>query len=168
LRIERQEVPLEPLLAETLSTFKLTAGPLQLHNDTQPNLPTVYADAQRVRQILNNLIDNAIKFTSRRGRIAVRAFVVEPERDFVCVAVADTGCGLSREGSRLVFERMYQDQPMRDQARGGLGLGLYICRLLVERHGGRIWVDSEPGCGSTFFFTLPVYRPAAATERPQE
>ncbi len=156
LRIERREVSISSLIAETVSTFKLSAGTIDLSSRAPLHLPPVFADPQRVQQILNNLVDNAIKFTPANGRIAIRARLVEPECDCVQVEVADTGRGLSSKGKALVFDRMYQDQPASDLPRGGLGLGLYICRLLVERHGGRIWVESEPGVGSTFFFTLPV------------
>jgi signal transduction histidine kinase/CheY-like chemotaxis protein len=156
LRVERQEVSLKGLIAETLSTFTLSADTVGLQDNTPSVLPTVYADPQRVRQVLNNLIDNAIKFTPARGTISIGARVVEPEQDFVCVEVADTGRGISSSGKQHVFERMYQERHTNEASRSGLGLGLYLCRLLVERHGGRIWVESEQGRGSTFFFTLPV------------
>ena len=77
--------------------------------------------------------------------------------DFVCVAVRDTGCGISSEGTRKIFDRLYQEANAHDASRKGLGLGLYICRELVAAHGGRIWVESQLRQGSTFFFTLPVF-----------
>jgi signal transduction histidine kinase/DNA-binding response OmpR family regulator len=156
LKIELQPISVSDLIVEAVSSFCLSAGTIALDHDVPPDLPAVYADPQRVRQILNNLIDNAIKFTPPDGRISVRAWLMEPQCGSVCVEVADTGRGMSLQGKGLVFERMYQDQPMDDLPRGGLGLGLYICRLLVERHGGQIWAESQRGVGSTFFFTLPV------------
>jgi signal transduction histidine kinase len=158
LQIAPHEVDVTPLITDAVSFFQLRADTIELTHDVPRDLPGVYADPQRVRQILNNLIDNALKFTPPGGRVSVRARQVAPERAFVCVEVADTGRGVSPEGRQLVFERMYQDRPTDDRPRGGLGLGLFICRLLVERHGGQIWVESEPGRGSTFFFTLPVMR----------
>jgi signal transduction histidine kinase/DNA-binding response OmpR family regulator len=160
LKIARQTISITVLIGEAVASFQASAGRIALHHDVPQDLPAVFADPQRISQILNNLIDNAIKFTPPGGRITIRARLLEPERQFVCVEVADTGRGLSLHGKGLVFERMYQDQPTDDLPRGGLGLGLYICRLLVERHGGRIWAESDPGSGSTFLFTLPVMHAA--------
>ena len=75
------------------------------------------------------------------------------------IAVADTGCGIGAEDRRLIFDQLYQVELTRTRSRNGLGLGLYISRDLVTRQGGRIWVESEPGHGATFFFTLPVHVP---------
>jgi signal transduction histidine kinase len=117
----------------------------------------VQADPERVLQILTNLIHNAIKFTSAGGSIVVKACRVETDPEFVYVSVSDTGVGISPEARPLVFERMYQAPNTLDDSRKGLGLGLYIAKEMVRLHGGRIWVESEPGEGSTFSFTLPVF-----------
>ncbi len=120
------------------------------------NFPRVYADPQRLRQILSNLIDNAFKFTAE-GRISLRASF-DDRPSFIRVAVCDTGCGISPEGIPLVFDRLYQEKHNNNTNRQGLGLGLHICEHLVSLHGGRIWVESKPGAGSTFFFTIPINR----------
>jgi len=164
LRVDRHAIAVGPLIAEAVTSFQPGAGTIRLDQQIADNLPEVFADAQRVRQILNNLIDNAIKFTPPGGRISVRAALVEPERAFVRVEVEDTGRGLSPDGTELAFERMYQEQPTADLPRGGLGLGLYICKLLVDGHGGRIWATSTPGAGSAFLFTLPVANAAMAAQ----
>ncbi len=119
--------------------------------------PLVQADAERVLQVLTNLIHNAIKFTPSGGSIVVKTCMVETDLDFVYVSVTDTGMGISPDARPLIFERMYQAPDTVDDSRKGLGLGLYIAKEMVRQHGGRIWVESETGKGSTFTFTLPVF-----------
>jgi anti-sigma regulatory factor (Ser/Thr protein kinase) len=116
-----------------------------------------YADPDRVLQVLINLIDNAIKFTPADGAVTIRACLVDSDPDFVYVSVADTGCGIAPEARPLIFERLYQDPNTVDNRRKGLGLGLYIAKELVHLHNGRIWVESQPGSGTTFTFTLPLF-----------
>jgi Histidine kinase-, DNA gyrase B-, and HSP90-like ATPase len=89
--------------------------------------------------------------------VTVQAYQPPTDPGFLYVSVADTGCGIKPEARALVFERLYQDPNAIDNSRKGLGLGLFIARELVKLHGGRIWVASEPGDGSTFSFTLPLY-----------
>jgi len=120
-------------------------------------LTLVHADPDRVLEVMINLVENAIKFTSPDGAVMLQANVVEADPDFVYVAVTDTGRGISPEAKALIFERLYQDPDSVDNNRSGLGLGLFICREIVRLHAGKIWVSSEPGQGSTFTFTLPVY-----------
>ncbi len=122
-------------------------------------VPLVYADPERVLQVLVNLVDNAIKFTPPDGSVMVKACLLDSDPDFVYISVADTGRGISPEAKTLIFERLYQDPNSIDDSRKGLGLGLFITRELVRLHGGRIWVDSQPGHGSVFTFTLPLFSP---------
>lgn len=120
------------------------------------DFPRVYADPQRLRQILSNLIDNAFKFTAE-GKISIRADLnIDP--GFVRIAVTDTGCGIAAENIPRVFDRLFQETLSIDTNRNGLGLGLHICEQLVSMHGGRIWAESKQGQGSTFFFTIPIYQ----------
>jgi signal transduction histidine kinase len=120
-------------------------------------IPFVHADPDRVLQVLINLIDNGIKFTPPNGSVMVRACLANADPDFVYLSVVDSGRGISPDAKVQVFERMYQDPQSVDNNRSGLGLGLFIAKEVVELHGGRIWVASEPGQGSTFTFTLPLY-----------
>jgi two-component system, sensor histidine kinase and response regulator len=113
------------------------------------------ADERRVRQILGNLIGNALKFTARGGEIVV---VARREGCEIHFSVADTGRGMTREEVRQMFRRFYQADGVQ-QDHGGLGLGLEISRGIVELHGGRIWAESEPGRGTTLHFTLPACTP---------
>lgn len=115
-----------------------------------PGLPPVLVDLERASRILSNLLSNAIKFTPKGGLIQVRA---EPAGEQVVFSVSDTGPGIDEEGQARIFDRFWQ---ARGGGAGGYGLGLPICKGLTEAHGGRIWVESRPGQGSTFFFSLPV------------
>lgn len=159
LSIQARPTSVAELIDETISSFSaLTAAKgIILSADVSDHLPLVYADPQRVRQILRNLIENGIKFTPENGTITVRACRSDAESDsFVSVSVTDTGCGISPEECEKIFDRLYQAKSTIDASRKGLGLGLYICMELVSLHGGRIWVESQLGHGSTFFFTLPI------------
>jgi signal transduction histidine kinase len=156
----RSCVSLGQLIADTLSTLSLAAGAKGItvsSEVTASKLPPAYADPDRVRQVLSNLIDNAIKYTPEGGEVTVAAAVVKEEADFIRVAVADTGSGISAEHAPLVFERLYQAAESLDSSRKGLGLGLHIAKELVTAQGGRIWLESKIGAGSTFFFTLPIF-----------
>jgi signal transduction histidine kinase len=128
-----------------------------------PPLPAVHADAQRVEQVVGNLIDNALKYTPRGGAVSVQVARMEPA--FVRVTVDDTGPGIPPEQRARVFERFVQVDGEDGPCRRGLGLGLYICHELVTRQGGRIWVENAPGSGSRFAFTLPT---EVAHERRQD
>jgi hypothetical protein len=110
-----------------------------------------------VRQILINLIDNGIKFTPDGGTVTVASRSFTKDNGLLCLSVSDTGPGISPENRELIFERLAQVQSSLEASRSGLGLGLFIARELVSQHGGRIWVESELGHGSTFCFTLPVF-----------
>jgi signal transduction histidine kinase len=113
------------------------------------SLPTDF-DPERILQVLSNLLGNALKFTSKGGRITLR---VEARGNDVCFSVTDTGEGISADKLQMIFERFSQG---RSNDRRGLGLGLFIAKHIIEAHGGKIWVESRPGHGSTFFFTLPA------------
>jgi PAS domain S-box-containing protein len=113
-------------------------------------LPPVHADRNRMLQVFSNLIGNAIKFTPQGGRISLRA---ESKGAEVCFAVQDNGPGLSPEHLRHLFQPFWQ---ARRDGRHGAGLGMGIARGIVEKHGGRIWVESEEGAGTTVFFSLPA------------
>ncbi|HOG45371.1 MAG TPA: ATP-binding protein [Anaerolineae bacterium] len=125
-----------------------------------PELPQVFADPQKLQIILLNLLSNAIKFTPNGGLITVEAL---PDRSQVVVSVRDSGIGIPDGERERIFERFYQVADSLRREQGGLGLGLSIVKGMVEMHGGRIWVESQPGRGSTFSFSLPKWQsPAGA------
>jgi signal transduction histidine kinase len=124
----------------------------------------VVCDRSRVMQVLSNLIGNAIKFTPAKGQICVSCQRTGPEGKEVQVSVSDTGEGIAPEKIKTIFERFSQ---IHNQDRRGIGLGLYIAKMMVEEHPGRIWVESKLGEGSTFHFTLPLRSGAIREAKPQ-
>jgi signal transduction histidine kinase len=146
-------VAIVPLVNEAIDAFDplATGKALRLHVDIAPNAPAVFADAARLQQILANLVSNAIKFTPGGGSVTVRAERLDD--DFVRFAVSDTGPGIPESELLHVFDRFWQ---AKHTAGLGTGLGLFISRGLVETQGGRLWVESTIGQGTTFYFTLPV------------
>jgi signal transduction histidine kinase len=159
IRIEPRCVPIGDLIRQAVAMMQPLAHEkevgLEVGVDTR--IPFVHGDPGRILEVLINLIENGIKFTPQGGAVTVQACLVQTDPNFVYLSVADTGCGISPEGRALVFERLYQDPNSVDNSRKGLGLGLFIAKELVNLHGGRIWVASEPGHGSIFSFTLPLY-----------
>jgi signal transduction histidine kinase len=117
------------------------------------DLPMAQADPHRVRQVLRNLLNNALDFTPQGGQVTVTA---QPDGKWMSVQVRDTGPGITPAHLPYVFERFYRADPSRTRGTGGAGLGLAIVKQLVEAHGGRVWVESKPGAGATFGFTLPL------------
>jgi signal transduction histidine kinase/CheY-like chemotaxis protein len=162
MELQFSEVDMREIIRGVMSTaVGLTRDkPIELRQEVPEDLPPVWADAQRARQVLLNLVSNAAKFTDQ-GFIAVRAWADE---SFVTIAVQDTGIGIPREKQEEIFQEFTQVESGTTRRYGGTGLGLAIARRLVELMGGRIWVESEVGKGSTFFFTLPRARPRLAGE----
>jgi signal transduction histidine kinase len=120
------------------------------------DLPPVTADREKVAHIVGNLLGNAIDFTPPGGRVWVRASCLDGAHGAEClVEVADTGIGIDPSNHELVFREFAQVDASASRQHHGTGLGLTIARKLVELHGGRIWVESELGAGSRFFFTIP-------------
>ena len=134
----------------TSSTFEQHG--LELECDVEDDLPEITGDKYRLEQVLINLFSNAIKFTEN-GYIRCRAWMINSE---ILISVKDTGEGINKDDQESVFEKFRQVSIVPKDKPRGTGLGLPICKEIVNRHGGRIWVESEPGKGSTFSFTLPV------------
>ena len=126
---------------------------------TPPVLPKVHGDGERTRQVLLNLVDNAIKYSPAGGRIEVRLTTVG---EWLRFSVRDEGLGIPVGEQERIFEKFYRLDPDQRRGIGGTGLGLYICRELIRSMGGRIWVESEPGRGTTASFELPAEPLAAA------
>ncbi|MFB2975909.1 histidine kinase [Microseira sp. BLCC-F43] len=156
LRIHPQKLNLENLCLDILNSMKpvFEAKMQQVTTDIPKDLPYVYADTERVRQVLVNLLDNAIKYTPEEGTIAIS--ILHRTSQKVQVSVSDNGPGIPEESREHIFEDSFRLQ--RDQAKEGYGIGLSLCQRIILAHYGRIWVDSTPGSGSCFHFTLPVYR----------
>jgi signal transduction histidine kinase len=153
LAMEKEEVRLATLLREAIAAAKLHAPQHTFSLHIPARLPMVSADPRRIRQVLHNLLENAVKYSPQGSKVAV-AVRFDPE--FVTIGVSDQGIGIPQEYQERVFERFFQVDSAPTRRVGGSGLGLAISRSIVEAHGGRIWVESEPENGSTFLFTLPV------------
>jgi signal transduction histidine kinase len=155
--LHRTSLDLARLISEVARSLRplIEAKRQRLKLDLADGLPAVWADANRVTQILTNLISNAHKYTLVDGSITVAA---RRDDGFVRVDVSDTGIGLSPEDQAQLFTRFFRAHERSPQAGGGTGLGLVISRLLVELHGGRITVSSALGQGSTFSFSLPALK----------
>ncbi|MDY6940372.1 MAG: histidine kinase [Cyanobacteriota bacterium] len=156
LRIQPKQVDLGSLCSEVLEEQRerLEAKSLQLETDIPKDLPYAYADLERVRQVLMNLLDNAGKYTPEGGQIGVS--VLHRTSQKIQIGISDTGPGIPSEEQQSIFEDEFRLK--RDRSKDGYGIGLALCERIVRSHYGRIWVDSVPGRGSTFYFTLPVYR----------
>ncbi len=178
-------VPAEEIILPSVERLRPQAerAGLQLTVELPPDLPSVLADAERIRQAITNVLHNAIKFTPAGGRIAVRASLAEGDMGTrrqgdkgtreqgdkeiatlplslspcLLVSVEDTGVGIAEDDLPRIFERFYKAD--RARSGGGTGLGLSIARHIVEAHGGRIWAESVEGRGSTFYLTLPIHIP---------
>jgi signal transduction histidine kinase len=154
LRLERERSDLPLLASATSSALMLQAeqAGLSLFNDVPNDLPELEMDSKRIGQVLTNLIENAIKATPPSGTIRLTAWVEDTD---VRVSVIDTGIGIPEADVRKIFDPFY-GRSTQSMYGVHLGLGLSICQQIIEGHGGRIWVDSEEGRGSTFSFTLPL------------
>ncbi len=159
IRIEPRCVAVADLVNQVVAMLQPQAQKqrIRLESKLDAALPLIQADPDRVLEVLINLVDNALKFTPSGGSVTVNASRVEGDKEFAYISVADTGRGIGPESLALIFERLYQDENAVDSSRKGLGLGLYISKELVNLHGGKIWVASQLGEGTTFSFTLPVY-----------
>jgi signal transduction histidine kinase len=123
----------------------------------------VKGDAERLRRVVMNLVGNAVKFTGEGGGVSVTARA-DPEGRFLLVTVADTGVGISPQEQRHIFDKFSRTAGTSREGRSSTGLGLYFCKLMVEAHGGRIRVESRPGEGARFSFTVPLARPRRKPE----
>ncbi|MDQ7772484.1 MAG: PAS domain S-box protein [Elusimicrobiales bacterium] len=157
LSMRAEDFSLEKLAAEIAASKRPFASKqgLELRFEAEAGLPPVRADQARVRQVLSNLADNAFKFTPSPGTVSIRLARSAAEPGMAEVSVADTGPGIEKGDLDKVFDRLYQGLQASRKGMTGLGLGLYIAKMLVERQGGRIWAESEKGRGSVFRFTLP-------------
>jgi signal transduction histidine kinase len=155
LSLEREPVRVERIAERMIAQRRPLAPHHTLEVETDGGLPLADADPLRVEQVLTNLVENAIKYSPDGGRIAVRLTHDQSEGALV-VRVEDQGVGISPEQAERLFERFYRVDGALARKTKGVGLGLFICKSLVAAHGGRIWVDSTPGAGSRFSFTLPL------------
>ncbi|MET0608135.1 MAG: ATP-binding protein [Gaiellaceae bacterium] len=153
-RLDLEEEPFDgrDLVERVVDATRMHAPPsVTLTINTNGELPQVAADLDKVRQVLVNLVENAIKYSPDGGKVEVGA---DTHDDFVRFHVRDEGLGVAADEQERIFEKFYRADPQMTRGVGGTGLGLYICRELIDRMGGRIWVEPNEEKGSTFFFEL--------------
>jgi signal transduction histidine kinase len=158
--LERAPAPFAPLVRSVVShlTPLATDRGVVLRTELASDLPMVDIDNEKINRVLTNFLDNALKFTPVGEKVVIRAIHKDTESENVVLcSVSDNGPGIAQELQDKIFDRFAQ---VHSQAlslgQQGTGLGLAFCKLAIEAHGGRIWVTSEQGQGSTFYFTLPV------------
>jgi len=152
-KINRKPVMINELITESLKMFQSLARQknIELTQNISPEIPPMELDSERMRQVVVNLVGNAIKFSDPGGSVKISAETREKELLF---KVTDHGTGIREQNIKHLFERFYREEG--ETVRGGTGLGLYISKQIIEAHGGRIWAESRLGKGSTFSFTLPL------------
>jgi len=144
----------DDLIKEVVTNLESSAkekGLFLMHEEAE-NLPTVIADDDKLKEVLINIIGNAIKFT-HKGGVIIRTKIVD---DFVMTTITDTGSGIAADDQEVLFKKFSQARSNYAKTTGGTGLGLYICKQIIEGMKGKIWLESTLGVGSTFFFTLPI------------
>ena len=156
LQIQPEKLDLGALCSEVIISFRdrLKSKDLQLKTDIPNDLPLVYADRERIRQVIVNLLDNAIKYTPKQGQIQV--LILDRTTQKIQVTICDSGPGIPRENHGRIFEDSFRLK--RDESKEGYGIGLALCQRIILSHYGKIWVESNLRNGSCFKFTLPVYR----------
>ena len=162
LELEFRPVSMREVIQPCLDTTRIKADAKQLSLvvDYGPDDPQITGDLRSLQEILQNLLDNAVQYSSTGGHIVVRAIVQGEE---IVMSVTDNGIGIPKAEQERIFERFYRVDPARSRELGGTGLGLSIAKHLAEVHGGRIQVESELGRGSTFLVFLP--RASGETDR---
>jgi signal transduction histidine kinase len=165
LTVSPQSFAVEGVIEEVVVALKpaATAKMIDLSHSLYEPPPLAFADPARVRQVVTNLVENAIKYTRAAGTVTISA-EVDLDGENIEISVEDTGSGISPEDQVRIFEQLFQAPTESRESRKGLGLGLYICRELVSRMGGRIRVDSAVGRGSRFTFTLPLLSSASVQD----
>lgn len=152
LQIEKEQFDLSELAAEMIAEAKLIVSSHELKY-TKPGALMVYADREKIGSVISNLLSNAVKYSPRGKQITVQ---IESTTDEVKLSVQDEGMGIKLQDIDKLFDRYYRVDSEHTKHISGFGVGLYLSSEIVKHHGGRIWVESEKGIGSTFYFTLPV------------
>ena len=172
LRLNRDVIRLPEIIDHAIEELELLAmdNEISVRVEIASDFPQIYADAIRMQHVIRNLINNALRFTPPGGNIAISAHVnntpietantvsatLKRDKKQVEVHIRDTGYGIAPEYQERIFERFYQIPVAHSERVGGQGLGLTVVKTIIELHGGRISVESMPGTGSTFTFTLPL------------
>lgn len=163
IAIKLEKVNLRDIVKKSIetSTVQIKEKGIKLKVDIDKNIPDVEGDVSRLFQVYNNLIFNAVKFSNVRGEIKI---VVKEKGNYIFSAITDNGIGIPQDEHKKIFEKFYQVDSSYTRTAGGTGLGLFIVKTIVELHGGKIWLESSPGEGSTFSFLLPKSKKRATSK----
>jgi signal transduction histidine kinase/CheY-like chemotaxis protein len=166
MALTKEWVVLEEIIDEAVSGVKalFVSKGLYLEIQVPDNLPKIFCDATRIRQVIINLLGNAVRFTEEGG-VKIRSW---QEGEWVTVTVSDTGAGISPEDQKKIFEPFQQVDTILHRHKGGSGLGLTISKNFIEMHGGRVGLESQVGVGTTFYFSLPLRPPVSVLEESGE
>ena len=172
-RIEARSMPLDPetchladISAETVRNIERSraGGRHNVRVDIPLDLPEIYADYEKIGRVLANLLSNAIKYSPPGSHVEIRSRLESNGQDIIRTWVRDEGIGIPEEDAPKIFDKFYRVSSHLGRGRPGSGLGLAICKAEIEAHRGRLWVESTPGRGSTFHFTLPVSKDRATND----
>lgn len=152
-----QQTNIHVLAQKIISTSTLfaQANNIALKIEAPETLPNVITDPDKISLVIQNLIENAIKYTKGQGEVKITLLA---EKDFVRVSVSDTGVGIPKSQQRHIFQKFFRSDNVMKNQTVGTGLGLFIAKAIIEQSGGKIWFESEEGRGTTFYFTLPIYK----------
>jgi len=155
--LKREEIEPDKFIDEVLASVKILAelNGNKLEKKVSSDVPRVFADREILKRIIVNLVMNAFRYSSPGSKIEVKAEPDKAAKNMV-FSVSDNGYGIPKEHRERIFDKFVQLEDKKDKARTGKGLGLTFCKMAVEAHGGKIWVESELGKGSTFYFTIPI------------
>jgi PAS domain S-box-containing protein len=153
LVLHAEAIDVKRVIQDAVEGIKRQSSVHQFIVSLPRKLPPLYADPLRLERILYNLLENAVKYSPQGGKIRVS---VRPQKEHLVIGVRDQGMGISPSDQAKLFAPFQRLEEFRPEGARGVGLGLLVCRRLVEAHGGRIWVESKPGRGSTFLFTMPL------------
>jgi signal transduction histidine kinase len=152
IELELSQISMPTLINKTIDALSNPSG-ISITTYHQSNLPFIHGDADKLQEILANLLNNAIKYSSSGGKITIKT---RCRNNKLIVSIEDSGFGIKEEDQDKIFEMFYRGQQNTQNKKAGTGLGLAITKRLIELHGGRIWVKSKEGVGSTFYFTVPL------------
>lgn len=151
----RKEISLENLIKELVSRYKVfaEASHIELNFYPQKNLPEVFTDPSLFKIVVENLIDNAIRYTKGKGNVEIG---LERREKDLFFKIKDSGVGIPKKEQRYIFQKFFRAENILKERTRGSGLGLYVCKSIIEKLGGKIWFESKEGKGATFYFTLPI------------
>jgi signal transduction histidine kinase len=155
LFLKKEEFPLEELAREIIKEFEpfAKASNCDVEFFADQNLPKIFGDRYQIRQVIENLLDNAIRYTRGKGKVKIR---IKREKNFVHFEIEDNGVGIPKEDQKFIFQKFFRASNVLKYKTQGTGLGLYISKAIIERSGGKIGFKSQEGVGSTFWFKLPI------------